>query len=243
MIKLRVFGSSSRGNCYIIENEKSILVLEAGLPFKMVKPVIDFKISKIIGVLVSHEHGDHSKHIDDYLSYSIPVYTTPETAGIHTHKRITGVQPREVFKIGEWKVMAFELKHDARCYGFLIYHPETGRILFATDTYYVPYKFKGLNHILIEANYSKKILNENIQNRVTHPVHARRVLSSHMEIETTKEMLRANDLSQVVNIVLLHLSDDNSNARNFKQEIESVTGRPVFVADKGLEINLNRGGF
>jgi phosphoribosyl 1,2-cyclic phosphodiesterase len=115
--------------------------------------------------------------------------------------------------------------------------------MFCTDTYYVPYKFKGLNHILIEINYAKDILNYNIQKGFIHPVQAKRVLSSHMELNTTINMLRANDLSQVANIVLLHLSDGNSNARRFKGEVESATGKVAHIADRGLEISLNKEGF
>jgi len=241
-MKLKILGSSSKGNCYIIENEKSILILEAGISFKTVKPEIDFQISKIKGVLVSHEHGDHAEYIPDYLSYSIPVYAPKKTADKYGTKIII-TEHKKVFTVDGFTIMPFELKHDVQIHGFLISHPETGKILFATDTYYVPYKFKGLNHILIEINYSKKILNENISKGSIPLIQYRRVLSSHMELETTKEMLRANDLSQVVNIVLLHLSDGNSNAKEFKQEIESATGKPVCIADKGLEINLNKRGF
>jgi phosphoribosyl 1,2-cyclic phosphodiesterase len=236
----RVLGSSSSGNCYIIENEQSILIIEAGIPLKDVLPVIDFNVSKIVGVLSSHIHGDHSRYIPDYLFRSIPVYAPEETAGVYKTKI---VQHKKTFQLGNFRIMPFELKHDAQCLGFLIQHPEMGKLLFCTDTYYIPYKFQGLNHILVEVNYSKNIINDNVLRGVTPFIHYKRALSSHMELETTKEMLRANDLSTVVNIVLLHLSDKNSDSVLFKKEIESVTGRPVYIADKELEISLNKEGF
>ncbi len=236
----RILGSSSKGNCYILENRSEILILDAGIPLKDVLPKIDFNISKVLGLIVSHCHGDHSRYIPDYLFRSIPVYAPEETAKIYKTKVI---RHKEVFQIGDFKIMPFELKHDAQCLGYLIQHSEAGKILFATDTYYVPYKFKELNHILIELNYSKDILNENIAKGNIPLIQYRRVLSSHMELETAKEMLKANDLSTIVNIVLLHLSDTNSNGQLFKKEIESVTGKPVYIADKGLEISLNKEGF
>lgn len=239
-MKLKVLGSSSRGNCYIIENERSILILEAGIPYKWVKPEIDFNVSKIVGVLVSHSHGDHSKCIPDYRKDLIPVYGPGQTAEIYD---INIVEHKKTFQLGDFRVMPFDLKHDVPCLGYLIKHPQVGTLVFATDTYYLPYKFKGLNHILIEVNYSKDILRENIQKRAIHPVQAKRVLSSHMELQTTINMLRANDLSQVSSIVLLHLSDDNSNARLFWKEIVAATGRMVHIADKGLEIDITKYGF
>jgi hypothetical protein len=60
-----------------------------------------------------------------------------------------------------------------------------------------------------------------------------------MSLQTCKELLTANDLSQVRNIVLLHLSSGNSNAKLFHQEITGLTGKPVTVADKGVEVNLS----
>jgi len=237
---LRVLASGSQNNCYLIENETSILVIEAGIPIKDVMPEIDFDISKIEGVIISHEHGDHARYIPEYLFRSIPVYAPENTAKIYKTKT---AEHKKVFQIGEFKIMPFELKHDAQCLGYLIQHPEAGKILFTTDTYYVPYKFQGLNHVLLEVNYSKEILNENVAKGYIPVIYRKRVLSSHMELGTAKEMLRVNDLSTVVNIVLLHLSDKNSDAALFKKEIESVTGKPVYIADKGLEISLNKEGF
>ena len=47
-----------------------------------------------------------------------------------------------------------------------------------------------------------------------------------------KEFLRANDLSKVEEIHLLHLSDGNSDEARFKREIQELTGRVVMVAGK-----------
>lgn len=53
-----------------------------------------------------------------------------------------------------------------------------------------------------------------------------------------KEFLNVTDLSQVRDIVLLHLSNKNSNAAQFQEEIERLTGKPTYIADKGLKIEL-----
>ena len=54
---LRVISSGSSGNCYLLDDGEQILVLESGVPFKLVKEVIGYQTSKIVGVLSSHEHG------------------------------------------------------------------------------------------------------------------------------------------------------------------------------------------
>ena len=64
--------------------------------------------------------------------------------------------------------------------------------------------------------------------------------SGEMELNTCKGFLCANDLTNVANIVLLHLSDNNSDEKNFVSEIERQTGKVVYAAHTGLEIELDR---
>ena len=54
---MKVLGSSSSGNCYLLDSGKEVLVIEAGVPFADVKEAIGYQTSKIVGVLSSHEHG------------------------------------------------------------------------------------------------------------------------------------------------------------------------------------------
>ena len=57
-MRLSCIGSGSNGNSYALMSDDEILLLDAGLPIvKAVMPVIDFQISKISGVLVTHSHS------------------------------------------------------------------------------------------------------------------------------------------------------------------------------------------
>lgn len=61
-----------------------------------------------------------------------------------------------------------------------------------------------------------------------------------MSVETCLEILQANDLRAVNNIILIHLSDKNSDAKVFKQRIEDTTLKNVTIAIAGLTIeNFN----
>jgi phosphoribosyl 1,2-cyclic phosphodiesterase len=55
-------------------------------------------------------------------------------------------------------------------------------------------------------------------------------MRGHMSIEQTREMLLSNDLSKVREIWLIHLSDSNSDAEAFRDDIQAATGKPVYVA-------------
>lgn len=237
--------SSSSGNGYILLSQSGeSLIIEAGVSLMEVKKALNFDLSKIIGSLCTHEHGDHSKYIHQYLNAGINVFLSPETAkakGIHHNMRV--IEPKKVCQIGAFKVKAFDLKHDCRNYGFLIDHPETGLFCHITDTHYCPYVFPGLNQILIEANYSDAIIEEKLLQRTANTFVRNRVITSHMELQTTIDFLRANDLSKVNNIVLLHLSEGNSNAKEFKKRIQDLTGKNIHIAEPGLEISFDKTSF
>ena len=182
----------------------------------------------------------------DMLSNGLDVYTSIGTARaiaeecrvIETHHRLNFIKSEEQFKVGGFTILPFGTQHDAaEPLGFLISHEDMGKLLFATDTYYIQYKFNGLKHILIEANYSKEILQNNIENGLNSSL-AKRLFTSHFSLENVKEFLKASDLSKCETITLIHLSDGNSNTAQFKNEIERLTGKPVYIADKGLEIEL-----
>lgn len=239
-MRLIVIGSSSAGNCYILENGTEALLIEAGVKFKSIKQALGYNISHVVGCIITHEHNDHSTAAGDVMQAGIQVYTSKGTAaalGISNHHRSTIVENQKKFKAGGFTIMPFEVKHDAaEPVGYWIQHEETGNVLFITDTYYVPFTFKNLNNVIVEANYSQEILDERLRKGASPEFLRNRVLQSHMSLRTCKEFLKANDLSKVNNIVLIHLSDSNSNAAQFQLEVEQMTGKKVHVADSGLII-------
>src|SRR5699024_9187141 len=133
--------------------------------------------------------------------------------------------------IGTWKVLPFDVEHDVNePLGFLLMNKQGEKLLFATDTYYVRYRFKGLTHIMIEANYSMDILEENIASGIVTKIMRKRLIRSQFSLENVKEFLRANELSKVQEIHLMHLSNNNSDENRFKKEIQELTGKPVYIA-------------
>jgi len=147
------------------------------------------------------------------------------------HHRIKPVEAHKPFKIGTWLILPFDVEHDVNePYGFLLINKQGEKLLFVSDSFYCRYKFTGLTHIMIEANFSIDILNENIASGRVHKSMKKRLLRSHFSLENVKEFLKANDLSRVQEIHLLHLSDSNSDAARFKKEIQTLTGKIVHIA-------------
>lgn len=239
---LKVLGSSSQGNCYILENKNEALIIEAGVRFIEVKKALGFDIRKVSGCLITHQHNDHAKYIKAMVESGFQTLALEE---VWTAKGVTGsraycIERGKGYRFGRFKVLPFDACHDVPCVGYLIDHPETGRIMFLTDSCMCEYVFPGLNQVMIECNYSDAKLVEAINAGRTLPSQRERLMTSHMELNTCKGFLCANDLTNVANIVLLHLSDNNSDEKNFVSEIERQTGKVVYAAHTGLEIELDR---
>lgn len=183
--------------------------------------------------LMNISYKDHCKAVGDIAKAGIDVYMsagTKEAIGIDGH-RIKAVKAREQFNVGTFTILPFETEHDAKePLGYLIYSSATGdKLLFATDTYYIRYRFPALTHIMVECNYSSDILYDNIEKGLVPEGLKNRLLRSHFSLDNVKKFLLANDLSKVQGIYLMHLSSGNSDAARFKREIQELTGKVVIV--------------
>lgn len=227
MLTFKSFASSSKGNCYLLDDGETKLLLECGIPINKIKQALDFKLSSVAGCFISHEHSDHSKAVLELMQSGIDCYMSGRTAsamGTYGH-RVNQVTAGNQFKIGTWNILPFETIHDAaEPLGFLLQSGKN-KVLFATDSAYIKPIFKGLTHIMIECNYNIELLRQNVD-------HARykRTLQTHMGLGTCLSFLAANDLSAVKEIHLLHGSDTNSDAEQCKKAVQAATGKRVVVA-------------
>lgn len=234
---IKVLSSGSKGNSYIVQAGEEILLLELGIPFKETLKGLNFNLNNVVGCLISHKHKDHSQSIGQALKYGLNVYCNQDVANNFNaeKRRINIIEPLEKLKVGGFTILPFDCKHtdndESECpnLGFLIQHKELGKILFATDTYYLKYTFSDVDHILIECNYTEKDLED-------LPSYRARVLKSHMSLETLKGTLKAWNLNNTKDITLIHLSEANGEPKYFKEEIEKTTGCIVNIAVPGLEI-------
>jgi phosphoribosyl 1,2-cyclic phosphodiesterase len=233
LIEITSLASGSSGNCYRVTDGSTPLLLECGIPWKWIQQGLDFQTSEVAGCLISHEHLDHCKAVKEVTKAGIDCYMSEGTRaalGIDGH-RVWTVKAKAHFKVGTWTFLPFGTQHDvAEPLGFLLGNTAGDKLLYATDTFYVRYRFNGLTHIMCECNYSMDILQENVAAGLVPTELKNRLMKSHFSLANVKEFLRANDLSRVQEIWLIHLSDGNSDAARFKREIQELTGKMVYVA-------------
>lgn len=238
MVEIKTFGSSSKGNCYLLTEGGSSLLIEAGVnPSKLKIPW-----SQVDGILLTHEHQDHGKYINQVLKRCganvASTKGTLDSLDVPDHRRIELDNNDETSfntknKACAWEIEAFDVEHDAADpVGFVIITPMGKVILFATDTYYIRYRFSYVNIAMIECNYDLVRLEQQFQLGRVDKRQYSRILRSHFALDHVIKFFNANNSWQgdLEEVHLLHLSDRNSDAEYFRQEIAKVTGVPVYIA-------------
>lgn len=221
---IKCLASGSKGNGWLLDDGKEVLIVDCGVPVKEMKISIGFQINRVVGCIVSHCHKDHAGYITQYEGCGLKVYKPYEAIGDIGYARF-----------GSFFIQSFPLVHDVPCFGFLISNPNMGRILYATDTEYIRYRFKNLNYVIVEANYANELLDDDLEDGIkrTH------VLRGHMELQTTKRFLKNNVDENTRAVVLAHLSNENADGNLFISEIESALSPfgAIAIAKKGLVVN------
>lgn len=181
--------------------------------------------------------SDHSKSVEDFEKMGIPVFAPYKSLEPMNFNGWQGtIQAIDLTDLnGKW-MHANADGSECPCYGFLITHPDMGRLLYITDTELVKWRFKDINHILISCNYQKKYIECDGAKR-------NHVLRGHMELETVKEFIKANNSNAIRNVILCHLSRDNADADEMVAEVQSIVPQAnVCVAERGLEVELWKKG-
>lgn len=232
-MKIEVIASGSSGNCYKISNEDTTLLIECGIPYKKIQESLNFKTTDIDGVLVSHEHGDHSKACKDLIKAGVNLYMTK---GTKEALKLDGHRVKSLKNfgdsyfdvgIGSFIIKPFKTIHDAKePVGFVIYDSLTNEeLVFITDTQYSIYSFSP-DYFMLEVNYVREAINKNDS---LHPDLRARIKGNHMSLDTAINLLERSDLSRLKKIYVMHLSDANSDAEVIKYRLQELTGVAIEI--------------
>ncbi len=233
-MEFRVLASGSDGNAYKVSDGNTALLLDAGIPFKSIQKALQFRVRDIAGCLVTHEHGDHCKAVEDLAHAGMDIYAskgTFEAKGFSGH-RMRVVESLKQFTVGTFLILPFDVEHDAaEPLGFLLHSMSTGeKLLYFTDTYYLRYKFSGLTVIAGECNHSIEAIHDSVANGLIPEELVPRLVRSHMSIENFLGFIEANDMSTVKQIYLIHISKNNGDPESFRKLVQkAVPTAEVYV--------------
>lgn len=243
-MQLHCIATGSTGNCYTLtSSSRETLILDCGISIKEIKKGLDWNIKDVVGVLCTHKHLDHSKSVKDFEAMGIPMSTPyiqyAQHEGIHRYHTIP---------FGGFKAKAIDLTTidgswthtDANgepcpIFGFLITHKEMGRMLYITDTNLIKWKFRDINHILLGVNYDKDLIGRDTGK-------ANHVFRGHLSIDTACDFVKANYSDNLQNVIMCHLSSENSDRDSFIEKMKKVAcGANVDVAERNKEWILSKG--
>ena len=173
MLKFCSLYSGSTGNSFLVKNDNTCILVDAGVSGIKIENAltsIGLSITQIDAILVTHEHTDHTKSVGMLAKkYNIPVFANAETwNAMPDEKKKTPIECQNTFKIntefsiGSLNIKAFSIPHDAAnpC-GFNIFGSGK-KISVATDIGHItPDVFNNLKEssfVLLEANYDPEVL-------------------------------------------------------------------------------------
>lgn len=235
-MKLKCIATGSSGNCYTLTSDNGeTLILDCGIPIKEIKKGLNWNIRNVVGCIVSHAHFDHSKSVKDLCDMGIPVCKPYETLLISQFLANSYFTVR-TFDLttldGRWTHTNSD-GSECPCYGFLITHPEMGKMLYITDTELIKWRFKEINHILLGTNYDKDLVNVDNQSKANH------VFRGHLSIDTACEFVKSNNSNDLQNVIMCHLSSENADKDLFIEKMKKVARNAnVDVAEPGKELLL-----
>lgn len=238
-MKLKCIATGSSGNCYTLTSDNGeTLILDCGIPIKEIKKGLNWNIRNVVGCIVSHAHSDHSKSVKDFCDMGIPVckpYETLLMSQFLANSYFT-VRTFDLTTLdGRWTHTNAD-GSECPCYGFLITHPEMGRMLYITDTEMVKWRFKGINHVLLGTNYDKDLVNVDNQSKANH------VFRGHLSIDTACDFVKSNNSNDLQNVIMCHLSAENADSDSFIEKMKKVAcGANVDVAERDKEWILRKG--
>lgn len=222
-MRVCTLASSSKGNSTLIYNENTKILIDIGIKLEEVLlklEALNILPSEINAILLTHEHSDHLKGIGPFMrKFKTPCYI--HVNGVQSAvKRIGKVGDglvipfyNQPFQIGEFKITAFELPHDAQmCVGYNI-EKDDKKISIATDfghtTSNIIENLYNSRLVILESNHDEKRLmaNENYSGVLKARILSKTGHLSNMAAAKVISELARNNVKQVV---LAHLSEENN---------------------------------
>ena len=193
-------------------------------------------IGRLLFAATDERHQDHVKSLDYFINLGIPCYGNKDVCSIHKGC----IELPNVLKVDGFKVQTFELVQDVPNNAFIIDTSDGIRILYCTDTQYIPKIVKRVHYAIIECNNNFDTIVDN-------------AMEGDMTMSNFKEHQNINDcieyLKRIYNVdlqqvVLWHLSLTNINPNDAVKRVRRELGfENVVYAQRGLEIELVKSEF
>ena len=257
-MRVHVFASGSSGNCLLLEDRDTKILIDAGISMRRVAAALSglgCTMEDICGVLITHEHSDHISGLESLVKgRDLPV-CAPRTVAARLLGALPALQERlrvipvgESFALGQLRVTAFHTAHDTdESVGYRV--EGQGVYAHATDTGCVTEEMRaamrGADTVLLESNHDEQMLRYG-----PYPFYLKkRILSTRGHLSNADCAAFARELAEsgTRQIVLAHLSRENNRPEKAMETAWKAlngTGTALFCAPVlgCLSLEVGEGG-
>ena len=231
--RLKILSSGSHGNCALIYDSRGkCVMLDMGLPWQEILHGLNYDLASVSLALASHNHhADHTKSIVHCINSGIPTFANKDVCD---HYKDCQFLDRMV-KVDGFKVQTFGLIHNVDNNAFIVDTPDQIRVLYCTDTQYIPKRVKGVNVAIIECNHDDDTIIANLCEGVT----SRSQFENHHSLDRCIEYLKSIYSADLTSVILWHPSGTNLNKKEAVRRVKEELGfEAVYMAEKGLELEI-----
>lgn len=221
MMRIITFASGSTGNCALLSDGDTHILIDAGISMRRITKCLaahNLTEKDITGVLITHEHGDHTAGLKTMAKRACIRICAPRTIANHLRWKIPGIDEvldiiptDKPFPMGEINVLAFHTSHDTdESVGYRF--SGSAELGYCTDTGCVTEGMLealcGVDAAVIEANHDEELLRYG-----EYPYFLkRRVLSDrgHLSNEACAHLAAQLCEAGAQKFILAHLSQENN---------------------------------
>ncbi len=250
-MKVVTLASSSKGNCILVFNENTKILIDAGIKLAEINAklkALNIEPGEINAILVTHEHSDHVKSVGAMCrKFGTRVYVFNEAKQeiVKTFGNVDEFKIVETFlvpfQIGEFIIKPFKVPHDSKCcVGYSISENDK-KISIATDIGFVSgeilSELKGSLLVVLESNHDEQML---IDNPNYPAILKNRILSNHGHLSNINcakaiEYLCGFGLKQVV---CAHLSEENNTPSLCFNTIKKYLFNKNIIVGENVKVDI-----
>ena len=243
-------GSGSKGNCLIVDEKNTRLLLDCGFSTKEVTARL-FRLGlqpdMLDGIIITHEHADHISGVERFArKFDIPVWLTHGTLRaakktFSTISKINIIDSHQAFSINDIDIQPYPVPHDAQEPTQFIFGNGALKLGVLTDTgcstTHIEEILNRCHGLVLECNHDAKLLANS-----KYPLSLKKRVGGrlgHLENSTSAMLLSKLDCSLLQHLIAAHLSEAN----NTPQLAQSALSGAINCSPDWIGIADQRNGF
>ena len=214
-------GSGSKGNCLIVEEKNTRLLLDCGFSTKEIIARLfrlGIQSNMLDGIIITHEHADHISGVERFArKFDLPVWLTYGTLRaaketFSTLSKINIIDSHQAFSVSDIDIQPYPVPHDAQEPVQFIFSNGSVKLGVLTDTgcstTHIETILNRCHGLVLECNHDATLLaNSKYPKSLKQRVGGR---LGHLENASSAMLLSKLDCSLLQHLIAAHLSEANN---------------------------------